>query len=270
MNPMDLGLEGQAVLLAGASRGIGLAAARAFAREGSRVALVARDAANLREAAREVREIRRPASHAAAANAPEVMTIAADATREDDAARSVRETIARFGRIDVLVTLVGGSRGDPGVEAPEADWDAVIAANLRAAVTMTRLVVPSMKERRSGAVIHVASIFGREWGGAASYMAAKAGLIAYSKACARELAPRGIRVNSIAPGSTLFPGGSWDRRRKADPDGIAAFVARELPLGRFGDPDEVAAAIVFLASKPASLVIGACLNVDGGQSRSLI
>ncbi len=268
---MDLGLEGQAVLLAGASRGIGLAAARAFALEGSRVALVARDAANLREAAREVREIRRPAAQGAATDAgPEVMAVAADATREEDAERAVRETIARFGRVDVLVTLVGGSRGNPGIDAPEADWDAVLAANLRAAVTMTRLVVPSMKERHSGAVIHVTSIFGREWGGAASYMAAKAGLIAYSKSCARELAPHGIRVNNVAPGSTLFPGGSWDRRRKADPEGIAAFVARELPLGRFGRPDEVAAAIVFLASKPASLVIGACLNVDGGQSRSLI
>src|SRR5207247_10053020 len=104
---MDLGLEGQAVLLAGASRGIGLAAARA-----------------------------------------------------------VRETIARFGRVDVLVTLVGGSRGDPGVGAPEADWDAVVAANLRAAVTMTRLVLPSMKDRRSGAVIQVPSVFGRAGGGA--------------------------------------------------------------------------------------------------------
>jgi 3-oxoacyl-[acyl-carrier protein] reductase len=268
---MDLGLDGQSVLLAGASRGIGLATARAFALEGCRVALVARDAANLREAARELREIRRPAAPAAATDAgPEVLAVAADATREEDAERAVRETIARFGRIDVLVTLVGGSRGAPGIEAPETDWDAVLAANLRAAVIMTRRVVPSMKERRSGAIIHVTSIFGREWGGAASYMTAKAALIAYSKSCARELAPHGVRVNNVAPGSTLFPGGSWDRRRKADPEGIAAFVARELPLGRFGRPDEVAAAIVFLASKAASLVIGASLNVDGGQSRSLI
>jgi 3-oxoacyl-[acyl-carrier protein] reductase len=268
---MDLGLEGQTVLLAGASRGIGLAAARAFALEGSRIAIVARDAANLRAAVRELGEIRRPAAHTTPADeGPEVLAVAADATRQEDAERAVRETIDRFGRVDVLVTLVGGSRGNPGIEAPEADWDAVLASNLRAAVTMTRLVVPSMKERRSGAVIHVTSIFGREWGGAASYMAAKAGLIAYSKSCARDLASHGIRVNSVAPGSTLFPGGSWDRRRKADPEGIAAFLARELPLGRFGRPDEVAAAIVFLASKPASLVIGACLNVDGGQSRSLI
>ena len=271
---MDLGLEGQAVLLAGASRGIGLAAAKAFAAEGSRIALVARDAANLREAAREVRETLRlravPGGSAAADDGAAVLAVAGDATRAEDAERAVRETIERFGRVDVLVTLVGGSRGDPGIEAKDADWDAVLASNLRAPVTMTRLVAPSMKSRKSGAIIHVASIFGREWGGAVSYNAAKAALIAYSKSCARELAPHGIRVNSVAPGSTLFPGGSWDRRRRADPDGIADFVNRELPLGRFGRPEEVAAAIVFLASKPAALVIGACLNVDGGQSRSLI
>ena len=268
---LDLGLEGQVVLLAGASRGIGLAAARAFAAEGSRIALVARDAARLGEAAREVRETRRAGAAAGAAPAgAEVLEVAADVTRAEEAGRVVRGTIDRFGRIDVLVTLVGGSKGDPGIVAAETDWDAVLASNLRAAVTLTRLVVPSMKQRQSGAVVHVSSIFGREWGGAASDMTAKAALIAYSKSCARELAPHGIRVNSVAPGSTLFPGGSWDRRCQADPEGMKAFVARELPLGRFGRPEEVAAAILFLASKPASLVVGACLNVDGGQSRSLI
>src|SRR2546425_657413 len=237
---MNLGLEGRAVLLAGASRGIGLATATAFAAEGSRIALMARDAANLSAAAREVREAlhARPgrAGESAADGGTAVLSVAGDATREEDAARAVRETIERFGRIDVLVTLVGGSRGDPGIEAKDADWDAVLASNLRSAVTMTRLAVPAMKERKSGAIVHVASIFGREWGGAASYNAAKAALIAYSKSCARELAPHGIRVNSVAPGSVLFPGGSWDRRRRADPDAIAEFVKRELPLGRFGRP----------------------------------
>ncbi len=251
---MDLGLDGQVALLVGASRGIGLATARAFAVEGCRVALMARDAAGLREAAREVQA---------------ALALGCDATREDDARRAVRETIDRLGRIDVLVNLVGGSRGDPGIAAPDGDWDAVLDANLRAAVRLTRLVSPGMRERRSGAIVNVTSIFGREWGGAVSYNAAKAALIAYTKSCARDLAPHGVRVNGIAPGSVLFPGGSWDRRRLADPAAIEAFVERELPLGRFGRPEEVAAAIVFLASPAASLIIGACLNVDGGQSRSL-
>src|SRR3989454_7437790 len=143
-------------------------------------------------------------------------------------AEPARETpaIERFGRIDVLVTLIGGSRGNPGIEAGNDDWDAVLAANLRSAVTMTRLVIPSMKERRSGVIVHVASIFGREWGGAPSYNPAKAGLISYSKSCAPELAPHGIRVNSVAPGSILFPGDPWDRRPRADPTAVPEIFKR--------------------------------------------
>jgi len=264
---MDLELQGKSVLLIGASRGIGLATARAFAAEGCRLAMVARGGERLAAAVAEVAEVR---AEAAGENKQDaVLGVSGDATVNKDAERIAREVTGRFGSIDVLVNVVGGSRGDPGIAAPEADWDATLAANLRAAVRMTRLVAPAMRERKSGAIVNVTSIFGREWGGAASYNAAKAALIGYTKTCARDLAPHGVRVNAVAPGSVLFPGGSWDRRRIIDPDAIDAFVARELPLGRFGRPEEVAATIVFLASSQASLVIGACLNVDGGQSRSL-
>jgi 3-oxoacyl-[acyl-carrier protein] reductase len=261
---MDLKLRDRAALLVGASRGIGLATARVLAAEGCRVTLMARDPEGLRAAAGEAR-----AAGGEPGDAARVLAVGGDATREEDAARAVDETVRAFGRLDVLVNLVGGSRGDPGILAPDADWDAVLASNLRAAVRMTRLAVPHLRRQAGAAIVNVASIFGREWGGAASYNAAKAALIAYTKSCARDLAPQGIRVNSVAPGSVLFPGGSWDRRRRRDPEGIEEFVRRELPLGRFGRPEEVAAAIVFLASPAAALVIGACLNVDGGQSRSL-
>jgi 3-oxoacyl-[acyl-carrier protein] reductase len=266
---MDLGLKGQAALLVGASRGIGLAAARRFAFEGCRVAMMGRDAERLAAAADEVRGACGAAAAAGGVAADEVLPIAADATVEAEAARAVAATLARFGRIDILVNLVGGSRGDAGILAGDADWDIVLDANLRAAVRMTRLVAPQMRDRKSGAIVNVSSIFGREWGGAVSYNAAKAALIAYTKSCARDLAPHGVRVNSVAPGSTLFPGGSWDRRRQADAAAIGRFVKSELPLGRFGRPEEVAVAIVFLASPAASLIVGACLNVDGGQSRAL-
>lgn len=114
------------------------------------------------------------------------------------------------------------------------------------------------------------ALWGRETGGTATYNAVKAAEISLAKSLARELAPMNIRVNSVAPGSIFFPGGSWDRRLQADPEGITAFMKREIPFGRFGKPEEVADVVVFLCSERASWVTGACLNVDGGQSRSNI
>jgi 3-oxoacyl-[acyl-carrier protein] reductase len=127
-----------------------------------------------------------------------------------------------------------------------------------------------MKAARSGVILTISSIYGREWGGAVSYNAAKAALIAFTKSLARELVPHGVRVNSIAPGSVLFEGGSWARRQAAEPERIARFVEAELPRGSFGAPEEIAEVAAFLCSPRASLVVGACLNVDGGQSRSLL
>jgi 3-oxoacyl-[acyl-carrier protein] reductase len=127
-----------------------------------------------------------------------------------------------------------------------------------------------MEKHRSGAIVNISSIYGREAGGTLSYNASKAALISFTKMLARELAPKGIRVNSVAPGSILYPGGSWERRFKANPEFERDFIAHEFPAGRLGRPDEVAYPTVFLASERASWITGACLPVDGAQGRSLI
>ena len=127
-----------------------------------------------------------------------------------------------------------------------------------------------MKQRGGGAIVMIASIWGRESGGRMTYNAVKAAEISLAKAMAQQLAVDNIRVNSLAPGSTSFEGGSWWKRQQDDPEGMAEFVRREIPLGRFGRPEEIGAVVAFLASPRASWITGACLTVDGGQSRSNI
>jgi 3-oxoacyl-[acyl-carrier protein] reductase len=127
-----------------------------------------------------------------------------------------------------------------------------------------------MRRRGGGVIVMIASIWGRESGGRMTYNAVKAAEISLAKAMAQQLARDNIRVNSVAPGSIRFPGGSWDRRVLEDPDGMADFVRRELPFGRFGRPEEVGAVVAFLASARASWISGASVTVDGCQSRSLI
>ena len=256
---MDLGLSNNVAMISGASRGIGRAIALGLAAEGCRLSLCARGREQLEETAQEARGA-----------GVEVLATALDVSREAEARRWVEATQQYFGGIDILINNVGGSRPGGNLNASRQDWQAGFALNFFSALDLCQLVVPVMEERKAGCVINIASIYGREWGGPMTYNAAKAAMISLSKEMARALAPKGIRVNSVAPGSILFPGGSWEQRQKENPAGIAAFVKAELPAGRFGKPEEVADVVVFLASERAQWVSGACITVDGCQSRSLI
>jgi len=135
---------------------------------------------------------------------------------------------------------------------------------------MTQLVLPGMIERGWGRVVVITSVYGREGGGAPAYNAAKAAEISLVKSLARDVASKGVTVNGVAPGSILWVGGGWHRRQQADPEGIAEFVRQEMPMGRFGSVDEVAAVVAFVCSQQASLLNGASIPVDGAQGRSNI
>jgi len=261
---MNLQLEDKVAVVTGSSRGLGLASAAALLKEGCRVAICARGAERLKDALAELRATCCP-------DAPErVMAVAVDLATAEGVEQVITGAVAGFGGLDVLVNNVGLARGAGIVDTSDAEWTEAFDQTLFPAIRASRLAVPHMRRRGGGSIVMIASIWGRESGGRMTYNAVKAAEISLAKSMAQQLARDNIRVNSVAPGSISFPGGSWHRRQQEDPTGMADFVRRELPFGRFGRPEEVGAAVAFLASPCASWISGASLPVDGCQSRSLI
>jgi 3-oxoacyl-[acyl-carrier protein] reductase len=252
---LDLHLDGKTAIVTGSSRGLGLASARALAAEGCRVCMCARGKQALEEAAADV---------------PGSIAVAADLSTTAGAEQVVRMALDAFGAVDILVNNVATAKGTDIVNTTDAEWQEGFDQTLYPAIRVSRLVVPHMRQRGGGVILMIASIWGRESGGRMVYNAVKAAEISLAKAMAQQLAKDNIRVNSVAPGSILFEGGSWDKRQKADPAGIAEFIKTELPFGRFGRAEEVGDAVAFLASSRASWISGACVPVDGCQSRSQI
>jgi 3-oxoacyl-[acyl-carrier protein] reductase len=259
---MNLELTDKVAIVTGSSKGIGLAIARALVAEGCKVTICARGTAALTDATGELRRL--------AGADDQVLAVAADLAAADGPDAVVAETVGRFGGLDILVNNVGLARGAGIVDTTDAEWHEALDQTLFPAVRASRLAVPHLRQRGGGAIVMIASIWGRESGGRMTYNAVKAAEISLAKAMAQQLARDNIRVNSVAPGSIRFPGGSWDRRVQDDPAGMAEFVRRELPFGRFGRPEEVGAAVAFLVSPRASWISGASVPVDGCQSRSLI
>jgi 3-oxoacyl-[acyl-carrier protein] reductase len=256
---MDLGLQNKVALVTGSSRGLGLASARALAAEGCRVVLTARGAEQLAHAADEVAGI---------SSADAVRSCAVDLTTAEGIARAVDTAVSAFGGLDILVNNMGLARGAGLLETTDAEWQEAFDQTLYPAVRASRLAVPMMRKRGGGVIVMITSIWGRESGGRMTYNVVKAAETSLAKALAQQYARDNIRVVSVAPGSILFPGGSWDRRRQSDPDGMDDFVRRELPFGRFGRADEVGDVVAFLASPRASWISGSSVVVDGCQSRS--
>jgi len=259
---MNLQLADKIAIVTGSSKGLGFATARALVEEGCRVTVCARGEAQLSEAAAELRRL--------AGRDDRVVSVAADLVTAEGVEAVVGRTVEAFGGLDVLVNNVGAARGAGIADTSDAEWHEAFDQTLFPAVRASRLAVPLLRSRGGGAIVMIASIWGRESGGRMTYNAVKAAEISLAKAMAQQLARDNIRVNSVAPGSIRFSGGSWDRRVQEDPEGMRDFVKRELPFGRFGRPEEVGAVVAFLVSPRASWISGASVPVDGCQSRSLI
>jgi 3-oxoacyl-[acyl-carrier protein] reductase len=250
---MELGLSGKIVFVTGGSRGIGKAIAQAFLDEGARVVIAARGKEDLEIA------------HSQLGN---VGIYQGDLIVAGERDRVFRELLKDYGRIDVLINNVGGSNGARALETDLSLFEEAMQLNYFSAVHFSQLAAKAMKKTGGGSIVNISSIFGRESGGKITYNNSKAALISFTKAFADEMIKEGVRVNGIAPGSILHPTGNWQKRMEQNPEKIRSFVEQEIPAGRFGMVEEVANVAVFLASEKASWIVGATINVDGGQSRS--
>jgi 3-oxoacyl-[acyl-carrier protein] reductase len=251
---MDLGLEGCKVLVTGGTKGIGRAIAELFGTEGADVAICARDAAEVQAA---VSELSR--------NGRKAFGAALDVADGPALAAWVGDSAAALGGIDIVVPNVSALA----VAGDEAAWQAGFQTDIMGSVRAVDAAMPWLEKSRSGSIVIISSVSGREVDFAAGpYGAFKAALIHYAQGLAFQLAPKGIRANTVSPGNTYFPGGVWEKIEQGNPALFAQSLALN-PTGRMGTPAEVARAVVFLASPAASFITGTNLVVDGALTRGV-
>ena len=243
-------LENQVVLVTGGSRGIGKAAALACAREGAHI--IINYAGNVKAAEETVKEI--------SDLGQKCLAVQADISKLADVERLIEEATAEFGKIDILVNNAGITRDGLLMRMKEEDWDAVIETNLKGIFLCTKAVIRGMMKQRSGRIINMTSVVGVMGNaGQANYAAAKAGVIGFTKSTAKELASRGITVNAIAPGFI------HSDMTSVLPENVKEEMVKAIPIGRMGEAEEVADAVVFLASNSARYITGQVIHVDGGM-----
>ena len=251
-------LDGKVAVVTGGASGIGRAIATALAIRGATIAIADIDQSLAMETSQ-------------ALEAEDYVTgiFMCDVSDKSQVERLFNGVVTTYGHVDILVNNVGRAGGSGVVETTDDEWQSAFNETLFPAIRASRLAVPHLRKRGGGVILMIASIWGRESGGRMTYNAVKASEISLAKSMAQQLAADNIRVNSVAPGSISFPGGTWHRRQQSDPEAMKEFVREHLPFGRFGRAEEVGAVVAFLASARASWISGASVTVDGCQSKSL-
>ena len=257
---MDLGIKNKNALITGGSRGLGLASAFSLAKEGVNLIICARSKDDLEKAKDKLDQYN-----------VNVITFEQELSDEKSVKEFYSKIKSKVNNVDILVNNVGGSLGTTSLlESEIKDFQKVMDINTWVAISLTKLFVEEMIDRGWGRIINIASIYGREYGGSAPYMAAKAALIAATKHTAINLAKTGVTANCIAPGSIKHEKGSWEKFVNNNNEAtVNNFIENNLPMGDFGYPEAVGDTVAFLASENSKMILGTCLNVDGGQSNSL-
>jgi 3-oxoacyl-[acyl-carrier protein] reductase len=244
-----LKLEGKVALVTGAAQGIGKAVALLLARNGANIVVSDINLEKAEDTAKEIKSI-----------GPDAIAVKVDVVNLSDVERMVAAILEKFGKIDILVNNAGISRDKLILRMTEEDWDAVLNVNLKGTFNCTKAVVRHMAKQRSGKIVSVASVIGETGNvGQVNYSASKAGVIGLTKSIAREFAQRGINVNAIAPGYIETP------MTEVLPEKVKEELRRLIPLERFGKPEDVAEAILFLVSEESNYITGHVLNVNGGM-----
>ena len=242
-------LKGKVILVTGAGRGIGRAIAVLAAREGARVALIDRDETTVRETLDQIHEL-----------GADGFLIIRDITLDQAIPEIIEEVRARWTRLDILVNNAGFDRPAGIFKIQDPEWDAVLGVHLKAAMAFIRAAMPIMKAQGYGRIVNLSSIYGKTGGkGEIAYATAKAGLIGLTKSVAKEVGKFGVCVNAVLPGLTATPAIQTMMAEK-----FKEQILSQTPLGRMAQPEEIAQAVIFLASDEASYITGACLEVSGG------
>ena len=254
---MDFSLQDRVAIITGASYGIGRAIAESLSKEGAKVAICARNQEQLDQAAQALGS-----------------DVLADMTQLADIEKLFAQTLERYGRIDILVNNAGGTHLSQLLDLPDEAWQENIDVNLFSVVRCSRLALPQMRQQHWGRIINISSIFGKQpGGGMIDYNATKAAVISLTKTLADELAKDNVLVNAVCPGPVRTP--LWENAAKMinpeDSDGmIEGFAQANIPLGRFGRPEEIASLVTFLASEQASFITGSAYDIDGGMVKYMV